>query len=314
MLQIRNILLARGRTDSSEQATQTAFHLARQTGARLHVLYAEVLFEEAFDGPSTNDELLADIQRQIQTQAISGTDDGASALIVKQAIVRDVAAAPAILNYTTEEDIDLIIMGTHARKGMRRLLLGSVAEEVVRMSPVPVLTVHPQDIEAGAGQAPRSVLVPIDFSTHSASALQHAKQVALLYGARLDLLHVIEERMHPAFYNTGVLSVYDLNPHIEEDAILEMERLYRHTDGPGGEVTYTVLPGHAAHEVVRFAEIQESDLIVMPTHGLTGLEHVLMGSVAERVVRRATCPVLTLKSFGKSLLALDPNPGIAHAN
>lgn len=309
MLQVRNILLARDRTNSSDQATQTALHLARRTGAVLHMLFVEVLFESPFDGPATNDDLLADVQKRLGAEA-EGAD---SALVVKQAVVRDVAAAAAILNYTTDEDIDLIVMGTHARRGMRRLLLGSVAEEVVRLSPVPVLTVHPADVEAGAGEIPRSVLVPIDFSTHSVRALQHAKQIALLYGARLDLLHVVEEQLHPAFYNTGVLSVYDLNPHIEEDAILEMERLYRQTEGPGSEVTYTTLPGHAAHEIVRFAKIQESDLIVMPTHGLTGVEHVLMGSVAERVVRRASCPVLTLKSFGKSLLALDPAPGVVYA-
>lgn len=313
MLRVNKILLARDLTKSAEQATHVAFHLALQTGAELHVLYAEVLFEDRYQGPKGHDELLEDAKRQLAHRAQASSGDGASALIIKQVVVRDVAAAPAILDYTTEHDIDLVVIGTHGRRGLRRMLLGSVAEEVIRLSPVPVLTVHPRDVEAGEGHAPRSILVPIDFSVHAAEALRQAKQVALLYGARLDLLHVVEEQMHPAFYNTGVVSVYDLNPHVEEDAILEMERLYRYTEGPGGEVTYTVLPGHAANEIVRFAEIQESNLIVMATHGLMGLEHMLMGSVAERVVRRAPCPVLSLKSFGKSLSTADPTPGIAHS-
>ncbi len=212
---------------------------------------------------------------------------------LKSAVLRDIAPAAAVLRYAAENGIDLIVSGTHGRRGFRRMILGSVAEEVVRLSRCPVLTVGGEAAHH-LGEHMKSVLVPVDFSGESARTLVLARQLCHNNQARLDVLHVVEETMHPAFYNTGVFSVYDLRPDLDTRAMHEMERIYQDAGGPNVDVTFALRQGHAAHEIADYAAGQGSDLIVMSTHGLTGLSHVLIGSVAESVVRTAPCPVLIL--------------------
>lgn len=216
--------------------------------------------------------------------------------------MRDVAVAPALLNYADEHEIDLIVMGTHGRRGVRRLFIGSAAEEVVRRADCPVITVREQKEPDDIGH-PTSLLVPVDFSTHSREALQYARVVADSYGSHLTLLHIVEETLHPAFYGPGLGSVYDAKPDIKDRAVEQLKKFYQKTQGPDVDAHFTARPGRAARAIVKYAEEEAHDLIVMATHGRTGFEHFTMGSVAEKVVRRAPCPVFTVKSFGKSLLA-----------
>ena len=81
-----------------------------------------------------------------------------------------------------------------------------------------------------------------------------------------------------------------------------MEKLFLETAGPQVKAEYFTMEGRAAEDIVKFARLQKSDLIVIATHGLTGIEHLLLGSVTEKVVRQAPCPVFTVKAFGKSLV------------
>ena len=139
-------------------------------------------------------------------------------------------------------------------------------------------------------------MVPVDFSKHAREALRYAKVLAEFFDARLELLHVIEETLHPAFYGLTVHSVYDVVPDLEQKAEEKLRTFYWETKGwPVSEVRFKALPGKAARVIAKHAEQEGTDLIVIATHGLTGLEHYLMGSVAEAVVRRAPCPVLTIK-------------------
>jgi nucleotide-binding universal stress UspA family protein len=147
------------------------------------------------------------------------------------------------------------------------------------------------------------MLVPIDFSQHARTALEHARELAALYNARLDLLHVIEDTLHPAFYHIEVSSIYDAHPAIEDTSFSELKAFFEGTKGPEVEAAFHVTGGDPAQEIVAFAETHKSDWVVLATHGLRGLDHFLMGSVAEKVVQRAPVPVFTVKSFGKRLLA-----------
>ena len=146
------------------------------------------------------------------------------------------------------------------------------------------------------------VLFPTDFSVHSQKALTYAKEIAKLYGSKLQLLHVIEETVHPAFYVTGKTSIFELVPDIRIKSIQAMEKQLDETEGPWISSSIDVVEGRAAMEIIKFADNRDSDLIVIATHGLTGIEHMLIGSIAEKVVRQAQCPVFTVKVFGTSLL------------
>ena len=300
MIELKKILVPRDFSACGEEAVQEALDLARRVDAEVHLLFVEVLYADAYAPAS----LTASAHDTLRERLVEGVEGG---LHIEHAIERDIAAAPAIVSYAEEHDIDLIMMGTHGRRGLRRLLLGSAAEEVVRTAPCPVCIVRcPESTEATEHRP--AILVPIDFSQHSQMALRHAKALAPLFDARLDLLHVIEEQLHPAFYNTGVFSVYDMIPEIEEQAAEELETVFRETEGPDVEAAFYVRHGHAAHEIVAFAKEHRPTLIVMATHGLRGVEHFLMGSVAEKVVRMAPTPVFTVKAFGKSLM---PTPALA---
>ena len=314
MLNVENILVARDFSEAAQDATRYALDLATRTGAMLHTLFAEVLHGDPFDPskePSTAIDKIRERLKQTTEEQVRGAYDPDSVRLV-HAVERDIAAGPAILRYADEQDIDLIVMGTHGRRGVRRMALGSVAEEVIRRAECPVLTVGRREEKQstdGEESKPQSLvhvrrmLVPVDFSDHSREALRHAKALSDLYEqASLELFHVIEETLHPAFYSPAMRSIYDAQPNIEEKAIEKLEEFYHSADGPGEEASFGAGPGRAPQAIAEHARQAESDLIVMATHGRTGLERVSLGSVAEKVVRLASCPVLTVKSFGKSLL------------
>ena len=299
MLTIKKILLPTDFSADAMGAGAYARALAHAAGAELHVIYADVLHADSLAGvsdfPKTPESVQVELERlTAEAAAADGLD-----VDVQHVVTRNISAAPAILEYAGDHDVDVIVMGTHGRRGVRRLLLGSVAEEVVRVSRCPVLTVRQQSeaplkhVEIG------SILVPIDFSIHSRNALSYATELARLFKSRLDLIHVVEETLHPAFYGITVQSIYDVHPDIEERALAQMRRL---VDGADVPATFEARPGSAANGIVEYATERGSGLVVMCTHGLTGLDHFIMGSTTERVLRRAPCPVFSVKSFGKSLI------------
>lgn len=300
MLQLKNILFAQDFSAGSDQALPYALDLADRTGATLHLVYADVLHGQPFDAGKERPEQREQIRERLEKHAT----DLPEHRVVRE-VVRDVAVAPALLRYAEEHAVDLVVMGTHGRRGIERVVIGSVAEEVVRKAACPVLTVRQRKTPPGDGRV-TSILVPIDFSSHSREALRYARALATSYGARLTLLHVVEETLHPAFYGPALRSIYDVIPDIEDKATAQLERLYGETAGADVEARFVARPGRAARAVTRYAEEEGHDLIVMATHGRTGVEHFLIGSVAEKVVRRAPCPVFTVQSFGKSLLSTPP--------
>lgn len=147
------------------------------------------------------------------------------------------------------------------------------------------------------------ILVPIDFSEHSTRALAHAREIAASHGARLDLLHVIEEPVFPSFNTLGA-AVYGKPVGLRQMVQAALEELVEERGEPDVEAGfgYHVPRGRVAEEIAQFAKEHDIDLIVMASHGLTGLQQLMLGSIAERVVRAASCPVLVVKAFGKSLV------------
>lgn len=306
MLSLDRILVARDFSSVSNRALRHGLALAARTHATLHVLYAEVLHEveqRAADRPSPADGIQAFRE---ELKAEGGVSSAAlDNVSIVEAVRRDTAAAPAILGYASEEDIDLIALGTHGRRGPRRIVLGSVAEEVVRHAPQPVLTVRGTSDESGL-PAPRPlnrILVPVDFSEYAREALVYAREWARLYDAEIDVLHVVEEDLHPAFYVGGVSSIYDVEPDLEEKVSETLNDFVQDTIGSVEPVHTHMRTGSAGSAIVEFADNHDVDLVSLSTHGRTGLERFLLGSIAEKVVRHVHCPVLTVKTFGHSIIS-----------
>lgn len=140
------------------------------------------------------------------------------------------------------------------------------------------------------------ILVPTDFSKHSGNALTYAAAFAEKFGAELYLLHVVQDLA--LFIPEAVTAAPPIAPSLEQLTAAVREALDRTVkDYPlqGLTVHREVREGNPFYEIVRFAQENNIDLIIMGTHGHTGLVHVLLGSVAEKVVRKAPCPVLTVR-------------------
>lgn len=305
MLKLEKILYATDFSHGAEWAGLHARAIARATGAELHVLFADVLHSDAAASPGqwTGDAAYAQLEATVN--AVTEREKDLPDVRVQYAVRRNFSPAPAILDYAAEEDVDLIVMGTHGRRGITRLVLGSVAEEVVRLSQRPVLTVRATSKELPPAVSIGPVIAPIDFSSHSASALAYAGEIARLFHADLHMIHVVEETLHPAFYGLTVQSIYDVNPMIEEKAEQQMAELLETVIGNDAQATIKAMPGKAAREIVEYAAQHPNAIVVLATHGLTGLEHFLMGSTTERVVRNSAVPVFSVKSFGKALIKTD---------
>jgi nucleotide-binding universal stress UspA family protein len=281
------------------QALEVAVLVARSFGAELHVLHGIVL--HAADPHSAVHHLpnLEEIEAILQRAAASALAediaphaDGTLRIVEVQR--RAPFAGEAILNYAEEIGADLIVMGTHGRRGLSHLLLGSVANEVVRRAPCPVMTVRPRPDGAHLRAIDR-ILVPVDFSKAANAALAAARDLAVAWTATLDVLHVIEETVMPAFYAAGVTSLLQLDPEIRTRCQAELSRRVERLGGPSVVANAHVREGKAAQQIVAFAAEQASDLIVLATAGRTGVERLLLGSVAEKVVRLAPCPVLVVR-------------------
>jgi nucleotide-binding universal stress UspA family protein len=306
MLRIRRILAPTDFSRCGEQALVQAAFLALRHDAELLALHVITLFEGDPCRPSV--ELVSEVERRVE-ETIRERLDAVTAPLRAQgarvvtASVRGVSAAPSIAGYAAANDADLIVCGTHGRRGVEHLILGSVAEEVIRRAPCPVLTVRERREKPGSPDLVRNVLAPLDFSDNSRVALAHARETAAFYGARLHVLHVVENNLRPAFYNTHGLSMLEVIPKIEQRSKEMLQSEVKALPAHDVEIEEHVVRGHAAREIVRFAEDQQMDLIVIATHGLTSISHFFIGSVAEKVARRSPCPVMVIKSFGKYLVA-----------
>ena len=141
----------------------------------------------------------------------------------------------------------------------------------------------------------RRILAPTDFSEFSKQAIQYAYELAQKFGARLLLLHVVELQAYPVDIFLPSEAGTTLLEDLEHQARLDLAQLVpKAQDGPV-EVTRQAVVGTPYHKIVEVAAAEKVDLIVMATHGRTGLSHLFIGSVAERVVRMAPCPVLTIR-------------------
>jgi nucleotide-binding universal stress UspA family protein len=143
---------------------------------------------------------------------------------------------------------------------------------------------------------PQRILVPFDFSRLAEKGVAYAEEMAKHFGAHLDILHVVEEPAFPSFFKLGAMRIYGMVPNLEKVAWTALEKRFGNPDEQAN-LEFHVIKGDADAEIVRFAHEHDNDLVVMTSHGLTGLKHVLLGSVAEKVVKLAPCPVLVVKAF-----------------
>jgi len=291
-------------SEASAQALRAALFTAELLDAEL-VLQHVLVFREAdlhipeahFPQPEELFEKLHEVATSELGKLVETRHE--RPLRLREVVDRGVDAARRILERADDESADLIVLGTHGRKGAAHLLLGSVASEVLRQAPCPVVTVR-------SGARPLRKLAHIvaahDFSTAADRALAHAAALARAVEARLDLVHVLEAPeipMAPTPLVGGWATAFfeDLEPKLRAKLAEVRARVL---EGVAGE--NVVLRGRGALALVEHLEPGDVDLVVQGSQGRTGLDRILLGSFAERLARLAPCAVLTVPAHGRGLL------------
>jgi len=292
MVPIKRVLCPVDFFPASERAAEYAVVLARNHNARLTLLH---VVSPMISGP---------YELPIDTVAImeamnKGSEIGMKKLAKKaekagvqvSCLVRDGFVDEEIKRLSDSEKSDIVVMGTHGRRGFEQWLMGSVTQRILRRLNIPLLTLTAtKKIEVGA--TIRRILIATDFSKGAPDAVAYAFSVAQESQASVTVLHVIDD-----------VSA-DLDPNYREPLILgvqtQLERLVPQAVRDWCQVSTRVETGVPFTTIVKVLKTGKFDLLVMNTHGKSMLDRALLGSTVERVVQSAECPVLLIPPLLKS--------------
>ena len=292
MLRIEHILCPLDFSEFSARAYGYAQSLARHYQAKLfleHVLQPIFADYPHYIHPDTAHDLFQGLRTHAEQQLQEFVKGRTRSGIEPESVVSEGVVTEQILAFAEAHAVDLIVMGTHGRRGFDHLLLGSVTEKILRKARCPVLTVGKpcHDFVAPASDADpvrlRKILFATDFSPHAERALDYALSLAQEYEAELTLLHVLEEI--PPSWDLATVS---------SDVVSRLERLIRAETRNRRTLKSRMRVGRPYQEIVRHALETETDLVVLGVRGRNALDLALFGSTAHRVIHQAPCPVLAV--------------------
>jgi nucleotide-binding universal stress UspA family protein len=298
MVDIREILCPIDFSEASRHSLEHAVVIAKWYSSRiaaLHVLHVPLFPQPPIFGAAFAAEPTPAVSnyQEWREELRAWLEPAHQAGIKTEVRVDEGNTARRILEHARSHPADLIVMGTHGLGGFERFMLGSVTEKVLRKATCPVMTVPPA-VETTAKVPYMRLLCPVDFSESSLAALRLAFSLAKEADARLTILHIFDwppddELLVERFDAPEFRRV------VEEQARGRLEALV--TDDvrvwckPSTKVAY----GKPYREILDVAEKEKTDLIVIGVRGRNPLDLTLFGSTANHVVRRALCPVLTLR-------------------
>ena len=305
MIEIRRILCPVDFSDHSRRALNHAIAIARWYESTVTVLHVfspapvaafgpgPVALEPIVLTPVDRDQLLADTKAFADAEGAPG--------ITIEAAVREGNTAGEILGQATSMKADLLVIGTHGRSGFERLVLGSVAEKVLRKANCPVMTVPkrlPDTVPAGPVLYKR-ILCPVDFSDSSLHALKYATSMSQEADGQLTVLHVVAHEFENADDMASIVSDagMTINSFVKqrEEALRRRLQEAVATAPEFCSVESLMTHGKPWREVLRITAERQSDLIVMGVQGRGAADLWFFGSTTQHVVREASCPVLTLR-------------------
>ncbi|MGH9773913.1 MAG: universal stress protein [Candidatus Acidiferrales bacterium] len=289
---LRNILYLTDLSEPSEAALPFASAIARGYGANVHALHVSIPAPHVYTTPELTAAAIDAAEESAQAE-MQRVESQLAGLQHQVTVERGTAVWPAVERAIKEHRIDLLVLGTHGRTGVEKLLLGSVAEEVFRRSPVPVLTIGP-GVRSSAHNAGRfhRVLFATDLSPESLSAAPLALSLAEENQSRLLLTLVMreplekEDTVDPLLKISAAEAIHRLYEIVPDDAKLDFPP----------EVTLQY--GEPADRIVELARERSADLIVLGVRdaaGRLGAATHLERATAHKVVAHAPCPVLTVR-------------------
>jgi len=287
-IQLKNILFLTDFSPAAAAAIPYAAEVAKRFGAKLYAFHMRTPAINPMTEPATwvTLEKAAEAEATNQRDALRASFPG----LDPQVLIEEGNLYSTLLDLIEKNKIDLIVLGTRGRSGVRKFFLGSVAEEIFRRAPCPVLTVGP--FTSGGpvwGGDIAEIVYATDFSPESAAAAAHAISLAQEFQAHLTLLHVIKDEA------PGDLA----HP---QEFVESSHRRLRSLVPPEAELwcepRFLVVQGSPADKILEIAKQREADLIVLGIHkpnGFPGAGTHLPIATAHKVVSHAPCPVLTVR-------------------
>lgn len=290
-LVLKHILVTTDFSEYSHMALKQAVAIAKLHACDLTILHLvppEPIIYSALESDTWTGEA---VRAHAKAEIEKAEKDESLASLPHEFLLESGELETVLQTLVQEREISLLVLGTHGRTGIRKVVLGSIAEEIFRMASCPVLTIGP-DVPPDLLTHGRfqSVLFATDFSAGSQHALPYAIAFAQESQARLTLLHVLEEGSVTAMY---------LHDHLAQNARKQLEEMIpvqsRFTSPPDVEV----VSGYPVEEILRIARKNQSDLIVLGVHKSSGMgartSAHLPWTIAHSVVCHAKCPVLTVR-------------------
>ena len=304
-LRIRSILLPLDGSPFAEQALPWATAIARKARARLRLaLVHQVPHPFPPDESSrrlyTRVELMLRKSQREYLRGVAGRIKAEGPLQVVTAALEG-APAPSIGAYVSEVGVDMVVLTTHGRGGLERAWLGSVADQLVRSLEVPVLLIRPTE---GSAPAPRleEILVPLDGSRRAEAALPAAMAMATLFGARLALIQGVEPAAMMVNAPMSFPAPFDeeLTALRRSEAKDYLDDIAERLSGEGVATTASAVLCAGPFEAIQAAaKAPGIGMIALATHGRGGLRRMVLGSVADKLVRAGELPVLVTRPRGR---------------
>ncbi|HEV2352251.1 MAG TPA: universal stress protein [Terriglobia bacterium] len=292
MLKIERILCPMDFSELSAKSYTYARSLAQHYEARLfleHVVQPLSMAYPFYAFPDTLGQVYTNLLQDAEKHLKEVVQNFASNGMQPELVVREGFPTDSILSFAQTQAVDLIVMGTHGRRGFDRITMGSVTEQVLRKARCPVLVIRrPTHDFVNPGQKQEQVhlsriLFCTDFSTHSDRALQYALSLALEYNAELTLLHVLEI----------VGPTHDFQ--IENSKICKrLEQAIPEEAKNWCKVKPIVRAGQPYTEIIKLATETSADLVILGVRGRNALDLALFGSTTHRVIQLGPCPVLAV--------------------
>ncbi len=285
----RSIVVGYDESLSSKAALKEASLWIKNHGGQIYLVHAVYFDQEEFAILPSQMEKRFEIGTKVCLDAKKSLHDEYGLNGSIESLICEGEPPDVIVNIAEAKKADLIALGTYGRKGLKRLLMGSVTSQIILNSPCDVLVVKKPCSQCSGSY--HSLLVPFDGSETSKKALSRACDLSKVDGSEISVLYVIpryEEMMD--FFKTETIK-----KSLFREAEKIVEGAKRVAAGLGVQIKAVVQEGHSGDKVVEIANTMQHDLIVVGTHGWRGVNKAIMGSTAERIIVNASCPILIVR-------------------
>jgi nucleotide-binding universal stress UspA family protein len=306
MIEITRILCPIDFSEYSRHALDCALAIARWYGSTITALHVYPYWPPVdaippVAPPTIRPAVAGDADRENVTsrlRAFVGQQSGVPPVRVDLQVESAPDVGRAIVAHAQASGADLIVTGSHGRSGFKRLVLGSVAEKLLRQAPCPVMVAPPRVSEAAVATVHfKHILCAVDFSSVSRAALTYATSLAEEADACLTVVHVLEtppELLVPS--SRQGINVAEVRAEAEADTLRRLRALIPDSVRTYCTVETAVAEGKASRQILKLAEDRQIELIVMGVQGRGAIDLLTFGSHTQEVIRGAVCPVLTVRA------------------